>query len=237
MQIIPVIDLLNGIVVHARAGERAQYRALQSPLADSADPVAVVHGLLHYYPFTHLYIADLNAIQGTGDNLASLRDLQQHFPQLHYWVDSGIQRFTDYQTWQTHALGTAVVGSETQLDLKQYQTLLNSAGADNFILSLDFHHDRFLGHPKLWTQPTLWVNRLILMNLSKVGVSQGVDESRLSHLQQSCPAQTHIYAAGGVRHAEDLARLQQLQVAGVLIATAIHQQTLSPDDIARFSEC
>ncbi|WP_062147811.1 HisA/HisF-related TIM barrel protein [Beggiatoa leptomitoformis] len=231
MQIIPVIDLLDGIVVHARAGERAHYHAIQSPLATSAEPIAIVAGLLQFYPFTNLYIADLNAIQQRGDNLASLRQLHQHFPHLNYWVDSGIRHVQHYQSWQTAALGTAIIGSENQTDLTHYQSLLDTATAEGFILSLDFHHDQFLGLPALWTHPKLWASRLILMNLNKVGVAQGVDETRLRILQQQLPPTSQLYAAGGVRNIDDLHRLQQLDVAGVLIATAIHQGTICPADI------
>ena len=45
-EIIPVIDLMGGVVVHARSGERDSYRPLTSPLAASAEPAEVVRGLL-----------------------------------------------------------------------------------------------------------------------------------------------------------------------------------------------
>jgi len=50
MFIIPVIDLLNGKVVHAKYGNRAQYQPLQSPLVDSCEPLAVA---AHYLRATH----------------------------------------------------------------------------------------------------------------------------------------------------------------------------------------
>jgi phosphoribosylformimino-5-aminoimidazole carboxamide ribotide isomerase len=57
MQIIPVIDVKNGIVVHARGGDRAKYQPLASPLAESAAPVDAVAGLLGLFPFDTLYVA------------------------------------------------------------------------------------------------------------------------------------------------------------------------------------
>jgi len=39
--LIPVIDLKDGGVVHARAGKRADYRPLETPFGLADDPVAI----------------------------------------------------------------------------------------------------------------------------------------------------------------------------------------------------
>ena len=46
MQVIPVIDLSRGRVVHARRGQRELYQPLRSPLCVGSEPLAVVEGLL-----------------------------------------------------------------------------------------------------------------------------------------------------------------------------------------------
>ena len=73
MQVIPVIDLLHGQVVRARSGDRASYRPLELPLSRTSDPIDVVRGRWSVYPFPTLYVADLDAIQRTGDNVRTLR--------------------------------------------------------------------------------------------------------------------------------------------------------------------
>ena len=80
MQAIPVIDLMGGRVVRARMGDRASYRPLESPLSPTSDAVAVVRGLLAVYPFPTLYVADLDAIEGDGDNFPTLRRIRAEFP-------------------------------------------------------------------------------------------------------------------------------------------------------------
>ena len=72
MDVIPVIDLKGGVVVHARRGDRARYRPIESPLSPTATPLDVVTGLMALHPFRRLYIADLDAIGGTGDNRADV---------------------------------------------------------------------------------------------------------------------------------------------------------------------
>ncbi|KXA92424.1 hypothetical protein AKJ64_03230, partial [candidate division MSBL1 archaeon SCGC-AAA259E17] len=61
MRIIPVIDLFDGIVVHAVSGEREKYEPIDSMLTDSANPVDVA-SKFEKLGFKELYIADLNAI-------------------------------------------------------------------------------------------------------------------------------------------------------------------------------
>ena len=61
MKIIPVLDLLNGIAVHAMRGERNKYRPLQSVLNPSPDPLELAKAF-DSLGFDELYAADLDAI-------------------------------------------------------------------------------------------------------------------------------------------------------------------------------
>ena len=70
MQVIPVLDLIGGLVVRARMGDRDAYRPIETPLSPTPDPVAVAEGLMRLGSFPTLYIADLDAI------IAYLRSLK-----------------------------------------------------------------------------------------------------------------------------------------------------------------
>ena len=92
MQIIPVIDLQGGHVVHARRGERAAYAPIRSSLAAGADPVDIAAALLRLHPFDTLYLADIDAIQRQGDNTAAIAAIRTACPGVELWVDTGICR-------------------------------------------------------------------------------------------------------------------------------------------------
>ena len=66
MDVIPVIDVRHGMAVHARQGQRDQYKPLETPLAQRSDPVAVARGFLSLFPFRAIYVADLDGIEGRG---------------------------------------------------------------------------------------------------------------------------------------------------------------------------
>src|SRR5438105_11015115 len=99
MQIIPVLDLKDRTVVRAQMVERDRYRPIETPLAPSSDPVDVARGLLSVHPFQTLYIADLDAIEGRGDNEAAIGQLRRAFPQLSLWVDNGIADRASALAW------------------------------------------------------------------------------------------------------------------------------------------
>ncbi|MGQ0656986.1 MAG: HisA/HisF-related TIM barrel protein [Chromatiales bacterium] len=51
---------------------------------------------------------------------------------------------------------------------------------------------------------------------------------------RTAAADRRIYAAGGVRNAGDLAALKAMDVAGALLATALHEGALTAADLSRF---
>jgi phosphoribosylformimino-5-aminoimidazole carboxamide ribotide isomerase len=66
-----------------------------------------------------------------------------------------------------------------------------------------------------------------------VGTGAGPDLDALAALVKRAGGRA-VFAAGGVRGEDDLARLREIGVAGVLVATALHDGRLSPAAVARF---
>ena len=238
MRIIPVIDLLNGQVVHAQRGQRNAYRPLMSPLSANPCPESVVSALRSLAPFGQLYIADLNAIQQQAPQWSLLCTLTQRFPHVQWWIDSGLsslQALVEADaalTAQSLALSCRqglsppptvrwVLGSETFLNAVNLQT-----AAPNCVLSLDFGLEGFRGDPLWLSSPHWWPNTVIVMSLSQVGAQEGPDVAQLSRICAAANAPQQLFAAGGVRHADDVKVLRALGVTGALVATALHQGTL-----------
>lgn len=218
MKLIPVIDLQNGVVVHARGGQRAAYQPIKTPLCDGSNATAIVGALAVLYRFDCLYVADLDAIQGRGDNSAGLLDLLQHHPQLRFWVDAG--PFSLRQAELAPERIRPVLGSECL-----NPTLLQQANDSNWILSLDFGTDGILGDTELFADTSLWPDDIILMELQRVGIGLGPNWQRLEQYCNDYP-QKQFYAAGGVRSDSDLRQLEKTGINGVLLASALHSGTI-----------
>lgn len=218
--VIPVLDLLRGNVVRAQAGRRAEYRPLMSPLCNSSRAEEVIRAFRRLHPFPVVYIADLDAIQRTGDNRGVVEALRAGFPDLELWVDAGIATPDDWLPWRSRGV-RPVIGSESQTGRATAEMLLAALAPDNPVLSLDFMGGRFLGPAELLREPGLWPERVIVMTLDRVGENAGPDLNRLSELHRLVPGK-QLFAAGGVRDGADLLRLRGIGIQGALIASALH---------------
>jgi HisA/HisF family protein len=229
MQVIPVLDLRDRMVVRAHMGQRDRYRPIETPLSSTSDPVDVARGLLSLHSFETIYIADLDAIEGKGSNDIALAQLRHAFPGVKLWVDNGIADADQVRRRLADGADALVLGSESQADAR----LVHELAADpRVILSLDFRGTAFAGPPELLAESSHWPCRLIVMTLARVGSGAGPDLERLSEISARAPGRL-IYAAGGVRDAEDLAALRRLGIAGALVATSLHDGRLTGADIAR----
>jgi phosphoribosylformimino-5-aminoimidazole carboxamide ribotide isomerase len=226
LQIIPVIDLLNGQVVHAKHGNRASYQPMQSQLCPTSEPMAMLDAIMGLQPFEVLYIADLNAIQNIGHHQETIVAIKQRYPELKLWVDAGFKDVATIAHFRALAI-EVVLGSESLQDIAHYEQLLSACDC-HAILSLDFKANQYQGPAELMQNAALWPSHVIAMTLSKVGSQAGPDLPQLQAIQslaeahKNRPQPIHIFAAGGVRHDADLLMLQQQGVTGALVASALH---------------
>jgi phosphoribosylformimino-5-aminoimidazole carboxamide ribotide isomerase len=227
MEIIPVIDMKGGQVVHAQAGRRDDYRPIQTPLSPSSAPQDVVAGLLRLFRFRCLYIADLDAIEWRGNHDTALARLAREHPDLDLWVDNGIGDEATAVAWLDRDLGRLVIGSESQNETDLLRTL---RGHPRVALSLDFRGDAFVGPMEILQNSEIWPERVIVMTLARVGAGQGPDLQRLADIRGRASGQL-VYAAGGVRNIADLRALAEMGVAGALVATALHAGAITTADL------
>lgn len=228
LELIPVIDLMDGQVVHARLGRRTFYQPLRSPLADHcSDPLRVAAGLLALHPFRHLYIADLDAITGRGSHARTIAAIRELLPGVELWIDSGLRTLAD----APRAPDVPVLGSES---LDATPPGGDPAASRRWVLSLDFRGGKPLGAASWVEQTRHWPPDVIVMDLDRVGSDQGPDLRRLADLRDRSPLH-RWHAAGGVRDATDLAALALAGAHGVLLASALHDGRLGAEELRRFA--
>jgi phosphoribosylformimino-5-aminoimidazole carboxamide ribotide isomerase len=236
MQIIPVIDLLDGAIVHAKKGERQHYQPIKSLLTSSHKPLDIVSALFDIYSFKQLYIADLNAIQKIENvyatNFSIIEAIAKRFPHLKLWIDAGVSNNTELIIWQKLD-ATIVLGTENFARLSNFLSLKNQLNSQ-FVLSLDFMPHGYQGPAELLTNTEHWPQDVIVMSLANVGANQGMNIDLIKKMIAIAVGK-NIYAAGGIRHAEDLNILKKMGVHGALIATTLHQQQLSAGEIKSLS--
>jgi phosphoribosylformimino-5-aminoimidazole carboxamide ribotide isomerase len=208
---------------------------VRSRLCANAEPQAVVEALLALHPFGSLYVADLDAIQRQRSHFDALKGIRLRFPHLELWVDSGISNEIALDEWADSGIGRAVIGSESLLDAEFMSLARNRCGDPSPVLSLDFIGEEFKGPEALLAEPArYWPQRVLAMNLRRVGSSLGPDVELIATLAAKAPS-CEVYAAGGIRSTEDLARVAAAGAAGALIASALHDGRLGCAELAQFA--
>ena len=232
MRLIPVIDVKNGLVVRGVGGRRDEYQPIVSCLTASAEPLTVVRALIEAVHPAEIYIADLNAIKGDVPAWAIYRDLRTLGVPL--WVDAGVRLVDDAVKLAEAGIAGVICGLETLTGPTTLVQIVERLGAKRVIFSLDLKNGRLLGNIAAWSlapdEPValagkicaMGVRQLIVLDLAAVGEGSGVATLDLCRTISTNFPGLQIYAGGGVRGHDDLARLSAAGVAGALVASALH---------------
>lgn len=240
MRLIPVMDLRDGLAVHAVKGDREQYRPVTSVLADTAEPLEVARAFREKLGLSELYIADLNAIQGRGHHRALISRLAQQSG-MRLIVDAGAANVASALQVLEAGASQVIIGAETLTTWDMVLAIGTAIDPRHRIFSLDMRSGQVLSRCSQLaaSKPAEVLGRLyranwrevILLDLSRVGTGIGVDQALIAEARQMFP-QLMLVAGGGVRDANELANLATAGVAGVLVATALHQGIITQQHLA-----
>lgn len=233
MRIIPVIDVLNGVAVHAVKGERSKYQPLKSRLCSSVDPVKTALAFKKY-GVHELYVADLDAILCKGTNIQVLQQIVKQTG-LELMVDLGTSSLQHIQDVFNYKISKVIIGTETLPDLRLVKDAIAQFGQEKIVVSLDLKNGKVLSKSEAVTSmdvltlarelEAVGVFEMIVLDLARVGSGEGVDFTLLSKLRGHL--QMKLLIGGGIRGIDELLKLKECGVNGVLLATALHSGTIS----------
>ena len=227
--------------MRAIGGRRAEYRPIQSQLTTSTDLRSVAESLLPFATERTLYVADLDAITGTGNHFQSIRDVADEF-ECQLLVDCGVRTVADFDRLPQHERIYPVLGSET-LEAPEVAGM----GQDyegRCVFSVDLMNGHLLGNWEQWheydvTHPRAVAQMayagwsvsgacaVILLDLASVGERNGPDaEQYCAEVRERLPKHVNLIIGGGVRNWEDVRRLEHLGADCVLVASALHDGSL-----------
>jgi len=241
MRILPVLDVLGGQVVRGIGGRRHEYRPIVSRLTQSAAPLDVARAIQNEYGLSCLYLADLDAISGSPPALSLYAELRDAGFQL--CVDAGLHIANDAEPLFAAGVDEVVFGLETLQGPSELAAAVKRHGR-RIIFSLDMRDGEPLGNQNAWKHGdalsvaeqalAAGVQRIILLDLTRVGVGTGVGTEVLCRRIARAFPRMEIIAGGGVRGVEDLRRLRECSVGGVLMASVLHDGGITPDELGKF---
>ena len=229
MQIVPVLDLKGGVVVHARRGQRAAYAPLRSPLVEGCEPVAVARALCTACRTTRLYVADLDALAGEPVNEATWRRWRR-------WRSRGSTPAPPRPRALRRSTAPAWRGMSSARSRSSPAPTVNRSDTPPVVLSVDLRDGSLIspdpelaGRDPAAAAPlarALGVRELLVIDLARVGSGSGPPLDAVAELATALPG-VAIYAGGGVRDDADLRALESAGATGALVATALHEGRLT----------
>lgn len=234
MIIVPVLDLCEGIVVHAKKGTRQNYLPIKSELCSSADAFEVINGMLRVFNFKQLYIADLNAIEKRNNNATIIKKIIQTYPQIEVWLDTGKDSIHLYKNEIEYSALRIILSTETIDSASSYTKLLHSYAEQNFLLSIDYRSGKILGPADVYQNKAIWPDDIIILNLDVVGSNEGIQIPTNIKLNND-NNKHHVYYGGGIRHVKDLLLLEKLGIHGALLSTALHNRKITAKDLLKLN--
>jgi HisA/HisF family protein len=239
MRVVGVIDLKDGTAVHAVRGERERYRPVRSAIGGrDGDALALARGFREELGIEEVYVADLDAITGRGENRSEVAALAG---EARLMVDAGVSEPAAARSLLDLGARRVIVGTETLGGGAALDRLLADVPAGTVILSVDLREGRVLSpDPQLagrsardalarLRRPDL--REAIVLDLARVGSGEGPDVELIAELHDAFP-DLALLAGGGVRDAGDLRALEAAGAAGALVATALHRGIIGARELA-----
>ena len=248
MQILPVLDLLNGRVVHGIQGQRESYQPITSQLTAGSAALEIARAIRSAFGFHSFYVADLNAIQHAKDgsrdqtNATVLRELIADGFQL--MVDAGIRTTADANTVTSTGASFVIAALETLPGPQVLREIVAQLGTQSIVFSLDLQRGEPLvsGDDSAWPRDPFAIaeqalacgcRKMIVLDLNGVGANDGVPT--IDFCQQLRARFHHddfeVITGGGVRGIADLRALSEAGIDGCLIASAIHNGSITPREL------
>lgn len=237
MKIIPVIDILDGIVVHAVRGIRKEYQPLKSVLCPSTDPVDVARALKGF-GFAEMYVADLDAITGGHTNFSVFQRIADETG-FELMVDAGITDLARAKRVLESRVSKVIIGTETLGSIGFVAEAVEFFGSEKIVVSLDLMGDKVLSKLEfdkskdpvvlLREFQKMGVAQIIVLDLARVGSAEGVNLPVLKRMLMN--HNVKVLVGGGVRNIRDLVELKNLGVSGALLATALHSGRITLEEL------
>lgn len=239
-QIMPVLDVMGGRVVRGVAGRRDEYQPVKSVLTESCDALQVAQAIRARFGIAAIYLADLDAILQRAPNIEIVRSLTDAGFLL--TVDAGIRHSADATALVAAGAREVVAGLETLRGPRELSRLVEQIGSSRIVFSLDLRDGQPMGDTSLWREAApigiareaieAGCSRLIVLDIARVGIAAGLSTLPLcAEIRRQWP-NTTIVTGGGIRGIDDLRRLDPAIVDGVLIASALHDGSITSAELA-----
>ncbi|MCF2445443.1 1-(5-phosphoribosyl)-5-[(5-phosphoribosylamino)methylideneamino]imidazole-4-carboxamide isomerase [Dyadobacter sp. CY345] len=237
IQIIPAIDMIDGKCVRLTQGDYGKKTIYnENPLEVALE--------FQDAGLTRLHLVDLDGAK--AKKVVNWKVLEKIATQtsLHIDFGGGVQSEEDIRVVFESGAKQVTGGSVAVKQPDLFKSWLDSYGGEKIILGADAKNEKVAVSG--WEEGTeLWVydfveeyvekgvKYTISTDVAKDGLLQGPSFGLYKNLQDKCP-DLKIIASGGISGLEDVEKLAEMNIYGVIIGKAIYENRISLTDLQRF---
>lgn len=236
IEIIPAIDIIDGNCVRLEKGEFASKKVYYT------DPVEVAK-LFEANGLKRLHLVDLDGARtGKIVNLKSLEAVASATG-LRIDVGGGIRTEQDVELVLSAGAGMVNLGSMAVKNPDVAFKLLERFGPDKIILGADVKNE-FIAVSG-WTEGStlsLWdfldkwlgagIQKVCCTDISRDGMLSGPAFDLYTSMKKQYK-QINVIASGGISNLDDVIRLNDLSIDGVIIGKAIYEGRITLEELAK----
>lgn len=238
IQIIPAIDLIEGKCVRLTQGDYGQKKIYnENPLEVALE--------FEDAGLKRLHLVDLDGAKAKKVVNWKVLEKIASKTSLHVDFGGGVQSEDDikivFESGAKQVTGGSVAVKQPDL----FEHWLKTYGGEKIILGADAKNEKIAVSG--WEEGTsIWVydfveeyvekgvKYTISTDVAKDGLLQGPSFDLYKNLQDKCP-DLNIIASGGIAGIEDVEKLAEMNIYGVIIGKAIYENRISLADLKRFS--
>ncbi|MDR0613135.1 MAG: 1-(5-phosphoribosyl)-5-[(5-phosphoribosylamino)methylideneamino]imidazole-4-carboxamide isomerase [Dysgonamonadaceae bacterium] len=239
IEIIPAIDIIEGKAVRLSQGNYEQKKVYNE------DPLEVAE-MFEDYGINRLHVVDLDGAK--AGRIINYRVLEKIASRTSLIIDFGGGLKSDSDLDIAFESGAAMVtgGSIAVKKPEIFQRWIDRFGAEHIILGADCKDKKIAVAG--WTETTSeevipfiekWrrqgILKVICTDIGRDGMLTGPNIELYKEIKEVDPGNCLI-ASGGISCIEDIERLEEAHISGVIIGKAIYEGKIGLKDLARFVE-
>jgi phosphoribosylformimino-5-aminoimidazole carboxamide ribotide isomerase len=222
LNIIPVIDLMNGIAVSGKSGDRNNYLPLKTVFAPNSDPFSIARSL-KISGASEIYVADLDLIEKKGHNLDKIKMMNSIVPLI---LDCGIRDFNSFKFFLDFAY-KIVVATETLKSIEELYKIFDNIVKERIVVSIDIKDNEFYSRDNNLNLSldefkkdlmAIYPNEIILLDISRVGSYSGWNKQLVNEFIEF---KDKLILGGGINK-KDLNLITKTGINKVLVGTGLH---------------
>lgn len=229
IEIIPVLDLMSGMAVSGKSGNRETYKPLRSVYSSTPDPVLIANSLKRQGA-GQIYIADLDAIEKKGSNLELVQRVNHLLPVM---LDCGVNDLKTFEFGLQFAQ-KVIVATETLKNIDEIYKIFNKFPADRIVVSVDIKEGKLYSKEMDLSLDDfkeilmeLKPSHVILLDISQVGTEGGFNRELIAQFKE---LKESLILGGGIVPGE-LKNLSQEGIKRVLVGSALHKGLITLNNL------